>query len=87
MPGSPPKRIKEPGTIPPPNTRFNSPSIKGKRLRSSISMSEMDFGCAFGLMRIFEVFESRFTTSSTIVFHSLQEGHLPSHFGLCAPQL
>jgi hypothetical protein len=26
------------------------------------------------------------TTSSTNVFHSLQDGHLPTHLGLCVPQ-
>ena len=31
MPGSPPIRIMEPGTIPPPNTRFNSMPSNTKR--------------------------------------------------------
>ena len=39
MPGSPPTRTIEPGTIPPPNTRANSPMESGQRSSTSPSIS------------------------------------------------
>ena len=90
IPGSPPSKTSEPGTRPPPNTRFNSSSCISMRGSSPPVISLRMTGLlligsnpergrvpATGL-RI---------TSSTYVFHSPQEGHLPIHLGESCPQL
>ena len=51
IPGSPAKRINEPGTNPPPNTRLNSGSVSGN-LRSSLKVTSLIF---FGLRLLLEV--------------------------------
>ena len=47
MPGSPPRRIKDPGTIPPPRTLFNSVSFVLILGLFFISISSMFFGSFF----------------------------------------
>ena len=41
MPGSPPKRMSDPGTIPPPKTRFNSTSVVLSRGVLAVSISDI----------------------------------------------
>jgi hypothetical protein len=94
MPGSPPISTKLPGTIPPPNTRLNSLSGVSKRLSSSNTTSATKTGL-FALCVDVELvaFQSGMeplafsVISSTKVFHSPHDGHLPSHFGVSKPQL
>ena len=90
MPGSPPKRIKEPGTIPPPSTRLSSPSVVSIRISwlESISFIRKGFGAL--VLETDSLFQADFSSfwmiSSAMVFHSLQELHCPCHFEYCAPQ-
>ena len=44
MPGSPPNKIREPGTNPPPSTRFNSASCMSMRGSSSALISDKAIG-------------------------------------------
>ena len=90
IPGSPPINTNEPGTSPPPNTRFNSSSCISIRGSSSASISFKVTGLALAVSipetgRRLE--GSLRTISSTYVFHSPQEGHFPTHLGDSCPQL
>ena len=90
IPGSPPIKTREPGTSPPPNTRFSSSSCILMRGSSSASISLRITGFAFCVSmpdtgrRLVVSFR---TISSTYVFHSPHDGHLPTHFGDSCPQL
>src|ERR1051325_9291129 len=88
IPGSPPNKTMEPGTNPPPSTRFNSRS--GIFIRcsfvSEISLTNCGLAARCVLCEIPDTFSSLLITSSTYVFHSPHEAHLPTHFGDCAPQ-
>ena len=59
MPGSPPKRMSDPGTIPPPKTRFNSTSVVFSRGVLAVSISE-----------IFKGFEARLAGPEVAVSQS-----------------
>ena len=89
IPGSPPNRVTEPGTSPPPKTLSNSSSGQRKRLSLSVVISAIGIGrlregvLSSGGAHPFLVGFS--TTSSTRVFHSLQLLHCPCHWGCCAP--
>lgn len=90
IPGSPPSKTSDPGTRPPPNTRFNSSSCISMRGSSppviSLRMTGLLLtGSSPDTGRV-PVAGLR-TTSSTYVFHSPQEGHLPIHLGESCPQL
>src|SRR6186713_2191072 len=93
MPGSPPTSTSEPGTIPPPNTRFNSPSGVNS-LSSSLLVtserftifSERLFSFFSSCQLIFLNGTSFCTFSSTNVFHCPQLGHLPAHLADSYPQ-
>lgn len=82
MPGSPPSRISEPGTTPPPNTLLSSFDGNGMRCCSVASMSLIFWTwlrpASVGPM-FFEGLAAIF--SSTRVFHSPQAGQRPSHRG------
>ena len=84
IPGSPPIRTREPCTSPPPNTRFSSSSCILMRGSSSASISLSASGLGFCVSmpdtgrRLAGSFR---TISSTYVFHSPHDGHLPTHFG------
>ena len=94
MPGSPPTRTREPGTIPPPRSLSTSgrPSERRGSLLRSISLRRMG-------LRPSEDFADRpleplpppagfFSTgASTMVFHSPHAGQRPIHLGLSLPQL
>ncbi len=85
MPGSPPMRMTEPATSPPPRTRSNSEMPQGSRSSASPATSQMGTGATpdregegpFPLPR----------TSSTRLFQAEQSGHLPSHLADWYPQL
>src|SRR3972149_1362913 len=86
MPGSPPTRITEPVTTPPPRT-LSSSLIPVEVLCSYPAFIELR-SCGSDL-RNCTGRESREGTdsflSSTRVFHSPQSGHLPSHLVLVYP--
>ena len=85
IPGSPPTRVAEPGTSPPPVTRSNSAMplvLRGgwvsAPLRPTNSMrrpffAPRPFGALSG------------ACSSTSEFQAWQAGHWPAHFGCEAP--
>ena len=84
MPGSPPSKTMEAGTMPPPSTRSNS-STPVLILLNFSSRTELK-GC--GLTMLFRMGFSAAAgacTSSIKEFHAPQFGHLPSHLGLTAP--
>ena len=84
MPGSPPKRMSDPGTIPPPKTLFNSSSVVFSLGVFVVSISAIFKGLETRSFAeelvVFQVPLSGFwTSSSTIVFHDLHEVHCPCH--------
>lgn len=89
MPGSPPTSTIDPGTRPPPSTRFSSSEGICMRGSSVVSISETFCTRLAGVSpRCFSAFtddEVTVTRSSTIVFQAPHDGHRPSHFGESAP--
>src|SRR5258708_34786633 len=90
MPGSPPMRTMEPGTMPPPSTRSNSPMPDGMRGVSEASTTSYGLGRPPASLRsdgarplLAAVGTS--CRSSTKLFHSPQSGHRPSHLLLSNP--
>ena len=88
IPGSPPSRIIDPGTMPPPNTRFSSPSPVSIR-SSAFAFTSDNFKGREELAPTIEA--TRFplvetSTSSTKLFHSPQVEHFPTHLDSFAPQ-
>ena len=80
MPGSPLTRMIEPGTMPPPSTRANSPI--GKWTRSSASPLTSPIGRGWERpvsprTAVFLETGSSWTTSSTIELNVPHCGHLP----------
>src|SRR5699024_3574946 len=90
MPGSHPNKVSDPGTNPPPSTRFSSPLFVFKRICCKAEISLMRSGVFLRLLGEVLVLQATFSTfctiSSAIVFHSLQELHCPCHFACSAPQ-
>jgi len=91
MPGSPPIRVTDPVTNPPPSTRSSSWSPVAIRFSVEDTMVPTGLGVLERWVAELVFQEGTFvvvlsTTSSTNVFHSLQEGHLPSHFADSYPQ-
>ena len=82
IPGSPPSNTNEPGTRPPPSTRFSSLSHMSIRGNSSVATSSMSTGsdCVLSPLDTFDKGVLR-TTFSVKLFHAPHEGHLPAHFG------
>src|SRR5665213_1479041 len=93
MPGSPAIKTILPKTIPPPSTRLSSLSSVIILFSSPLvtSCKEIVFTPPLNPENSFHsdsCFSFPFTiTSSTKVFHSLHDGHLPTHFVLSCPQL
>ena len=91
MPGSPPSRIREPGTMPPPSILSIS-LLQMEILLSPLREISLSFTAEDSpfpkndFSRERELFLLVFG-SSTIVFHSPHAGHLPIHFALSVPQL
>src|SRR5690554_2448735 len=91
IPGSPPIKIIEPGTRPPPKIR--SSSAFPSDILCSLEKVISDRGCGLGLevgRKLTDLapvaLESLLTISSTSVFHFPQEGHCPNHFDVSFPQ-
>src|SRR5439155_22118236 len=96
MPGSPPMRIIEPGTIPPPRTKSNS-SIPVFHRRASLPLTSRSLGVTATLppsasvrvppaRRLAPLVGAlRAATSSTSEFHAPQTSHRPAHLGCSAP--
>ena len=93
MPGSPPTRTRDPGTIPPPSTRSSS-RMPVRILTSSSAVTSfrgITFASRTDSLTLLEVTVLPFvmpllTLSSTNVFHSPHAGHCPSHFDSSCPQ-
>lgn len=90
MPGSPERRMSDPGTMPPQRRLFNSDEATGiRRLASDFSFEIVETGSA--LPDDAESFEAPpFLGSfgaSTREFHSPHAGHFPVHFGWVWEQL
>ena len=85
MPGSPPKSISEPLTIPPPTTLSNSDMPEG--VRSYVVNSTCDRGFAWGEEKVafLAAGAGGATISSAMVLNFPHDGHLPSQRGLVAP--
>ena len=81
MPGSPPIRIREPGTIPPPNTLSIS-AIPDEILPGSSPTSPAKCSTVISAP---EVSVLLFTWVSTRLPQVSQSGHLPIHFLLSYP--
>src|SRR5687768_8942769 len=93
MPGSPPINTSEPGTMPPPSTRFSSSSpvpirYSGEDSISSSVFAEMVFERGVVCLHSFLLFPSSFDIiSSAKLFQELHDGHFPSHLADSYPQL
>lgn len=89
MPGSPPIKINDPGTMPPPNTRFSSSSwvtIRGSLAVSTCEILLALLRSAFVSWRHSVLVISSFCTiSSTKEFQVPQEGHFPCHLADSCP--
>ena len=91
IPGSPPSKINEPFTIPPPNTLSSSPLLSSSPnpvdvLATSSPLYEFK---AFGVFLSFDIF-TPFSVIFSIfcsknVFQLLHAGHFPIHFALSYP--
>src|SRR5262245_8317439 len=90
MPGSPPSKIREPGTTPPPSTRSNSSMPVDRRTPCDISTSSYSLA-----VEDVENCENRLAPgegaagvsarSSTREFHAPHSVQRPIHLGACAP--
>ncbi len=85
IPGSPPTRVSDPGTMPPPNTLSNSsmpvPILSSFSMDTWESLAGSAFSPAWpGLADDPAFLPPDTTRSSTIEFHALQPGHCPIHF-------
>ncbi len=87
MPGSPPNNTSDPGTSPPPSTRFSSLLEQRMRARSSCEISRNGSGWlrTAGAART-PRFAGAATRSSTSVFHCSHSGQRPSQRKLLWPQ-
>src|SRR3954447_22983291 len=89
MAGSPPTRSTEPRTNPPPVTRSSS-AIPEERRGASWLFPVSDSSANFRPLRLERIdtgiVVAPVTSSSTSVFHSSQESHLPCQRLYAAPQ-
>ena len=87
IPGSPPRRVMEPGTIPPPSTVFSSLIFVTILSEVSVLIS-LRFVISLRLSPVIRAVSFFLSViSSTKLFHSLHSGHFPSHLGDTWPQL
>src|SRR5688500_16336565 len=98
MPGSPPTRIIDPGTIPPPSTKSNSLIPVFSRRPADVRMSR---NRGVGTMLppfaidlwpcirrdVADAADREAAISSTSEFHSPHTSQRPAHWGCSAPQL
>ena len=91
IPGSPPIRVREPATRPPPSARLSYSLGICMRGSSSACISLRGTGLESAETRVprvaLPVPLETLTFSPTKVFHSPQLGHLPTHLGDSCPQL
>src|SRR6202165_4179954 len=97
MPGSPPTRTIDPGTIPPPRTKSNSLipvfrrrpcellTSRSRTVGATLPPSAMDFWPE--IRRPEAEVDARVAISSTREFHSPQASQRAAHLGWSAPQL
>ena len=92
IPGSPPTSDRDPGTTPPPRTRFSSPTpVSNRRSLSNGTSLRVAAVPAARLGRDARsakpvAFLASPRTSSTKVLHSPHPGHRPSHLASVLPQ-
>src|SRR5574342_1109963 len=89
IPGSPPTRITEEGTMPPPRTKSSSAIPVRQRPTSALSTADKGIGgLADGTIRLSGDPPIRRVASgsSTSVFHAPQASQRPAHLGCSAPQ-
>src|SRR6266566_9494449 len=85
MPGSPPTRTTDPGTMPPPNTKSNSANPVRQRSLPTVGRLESWTGVAVVSCQPSNRPTFRPTGSSIREFHAPHASHLPPHFGWSAP--
>src|SRR5919197_1833429 len=88
MPGSPPTRVTEPGTIPPPRTKSNSANPVRQRSGAVLVMPDRRMGGLpdGSIRRSADPPIRRFRTgSSTSAFHAPHASQRPPHLGWSAP--
>ena len=97
MPGSPAMSTTEPGTMPPPSTRSNSPKPVGTRVTDAVSTSVIGWAAlnatAVGVVRdvrpgaaVRDVDAAgRVSWNSSIVPHWPHSGQRPNHFAPVHP--
>ena len=90
IPGSPPRRMKEPSTSPPPRTRSSSGSPRLRRLSLRCSMSPRRTGllavmlCAVKVRLALSCLPMMISSSS-MEFHTPHCEQKPCHLGYSAP--
>src|SRR5438045_3990325 len=85
IPGSPPTRTTDPGTMPPPRTKSNSARPVFQRSRADGFRSVRRIGGWPVETPLTAEPPDRPTASSTSAFHAPQASHLPPHLGWSAP--
>src|SRR3989454_1172767 len=87
MPGSPPARTTDPGTMPPPSTKSNSRSpVRQRSMPPPCTADRRTGGLPDGGGVVLPARPPvRPTASSTSVFHSPHASQRPAHFGCSAP--
>src|SRR5712692_1482033 len=85
MPGSPPTRTTEPGTMPPPKTKSNSANPVRQRSLPTVGRLESWTGTAVVSFEPSNFPTFRPTTSATSAFHAPHASHFPPHLGWSVP--
>src|SRR5262249_23465767 len=85
IPGSPPTRVTEPCTIPPPSTRSSSPIPVDCRMQRCAGPAVRGEGGLAALLFAAERARASATSSSTREPHVEHEGHCPSQRGEACP--
>ena len=86
MPGSPPIRIAEPGTRPPPQTRSNSAMPVTERMTSVDGPDSSTNSILRPPLADWPFGASASAVSSTMVFQAPQDSQRPAHLAVLAPQ-
>ena len=88
MPGSPPSKVTDPATKPPPSTRSNSPDPVATRIGECCdSAASVEGGADSRPGPRLRRSAPAAAAAATSVFHSPQVPHCPCHFGETLPQL
>src|ERR1700722_4715754 len=88
IPGSPPIRVTDPGTRPPPRTRSSSPEPVLNRgcSRTASAASEEELSLRGTLTEVADLRGFKGCNSAKSVFQVPQPAHFPCHFGEESPQ-